>query len=241
MPVQVVDEEESFEVMKVKQLGLRYSRTLRLGRETLEEVKPGPAVRSFLYRELAGIHLVKANRFVLNILQEGAFTYDSPMAPQIVEKILARSRQSAARPVALSAEELKRLANSIAHQTLEQARKSVAARQKQEEEEEERRRAKEMGTAVGARRWGHRGCTSVAEGRLPPYQGVRWLYVIHRASKLQRMTGESEVERIVIHVRKIVYDEATVEGQSRAHFLSTYDAAQVGWRCNRRTPAGTGV
>jgi hypothetical protein len=41
------------------------------------------------------------------------------------------------------------------------------------------------------------------------------------------MTGESEAQRITVFVKKMVYDEDGVEGRSRAHFLATFNPAQV--------------
>lgn len=50
---------------------------------------------------------------------------------------------------------------------------------------------------------------------------------VGRAAKLQHMTGESEAQRITVFVKKMVYDEDGVEGRSRAHFLATFNPAQV--------------
>jgi hypothetical protein len=52
-------------------------------------------------------------------------------------------------------------------------------------------------------------------------------WAVHRAAKLQYMTGETENMRIVVYIKKIVYDEDTVEGRSRKFFISKFDGTQV--------------
>jgi hypothetical protein len=98
---QVQLEDESFTVTKINNIGRRQARILKLTTTGIENIRNGNQLsKAFTYEDIAGVYLVKTNRLCISFFKDHDFLYESPIAPQIVEKILFRSRQSHAQVMA---------------------------------------------------------------------------------------------------------------------------------------------
>lgn len=109
-----------------------------------------------MHSEIASVHLLKADRFCLSRFEQGDqdLIYESPIAPQLVEKLLHRCRLALAPLPTLSDAELETLAQSLARERMVEARQFVQSCRLSPSGQVQKPGGVDKATA-GSKRWAH--------------------------------------------------------------------------------------